>query len=378
MNIVSVKEELDVNKFLEYIANILRIAIYINRTTDELAVLQKCVDMYETVVSIIKQKELTDESKLYITKLVKRCNIILKTQDSKPLNIQDKNIQRNIMEYAPNTSIELDSLKSFKVYIEKNYEDGAINLFPEIPLKFILYANKKCDHLGRLNWQYMRCAFYISQIILAKDKDIELVEATVDYITEILEEIEKLDKHYDITKELNNDEFLKAKISRLSVDEDDLDEASENVKKMLTDKLGEDNILVEIIGRITEGMRDSEFEEGNMMQNMFSIAQTVCSEFRHRFEEQPDILQQSVVTVQGIFKEHVTSESDFGQMPPIIKQMLDGNINDDEDKVQTYIQEYMEANDIDYNTALTDESYKEELEEYINFRMTEDVKLLGK
>jgi hypothetical protein len=213
---------------------------------------------------------------------------------------------------------------------------------------------------------------------LAKDKDIELVEATVDYITEILEEIEKLDKHYDITKELNNDEFLKAKISRLSVDEDDLDEASENVKKMLTDKLGEDNILVEIIGRITEGMRDSEFEEGNMMQNMFSIAQTVCSEFRHRFEEQPDILQQSVVTVQGIFKEHVTSESDFGQMPPIIKQMLDGNINDDEDKVQTYIQEYMEANDIDYNTALTDESYKEELEEYINFRMTEDVKLLGK
>lgn len=326
-----VEDFINIGTFIQHLTYYLKTTIYINKGTDKDSLLELCIKMYNKFKTIEANaiKGLDQKDEPFVRKCLKRLNLILKvTSDGFPVDIRDKNNQIQMIFLEEHASLKTNNLKSMIDYATTNN----INIFPEVPLMFILRDSKYKEIL----WQYTRSLFYISQILISKTEESDdpnnktiimkryVTSNSLENLEKILESISELEKNIELSKIMALDKFLNTKLIKTGINETNVNEARQEVKNMFSKKgLGNDNAMTKMIDSISDKLTQVDLSKGNIIQNMFGIAQNVAQEMKGDLESSPEKFQNTLGALTEVFKEAMDDSSKSGdEIPPDLKNMF--------------------------------------------------------
>lgn len=306
--------------FLNQLSYYLKISLYINKGIDDDELLERCIKIYNKIKKLENEDELDKADDIFIRKTLKRLNLILKIDNDKPIDILDKNNQIKILELEPHDSIKDDNCEEMIEYAERNN----INILTNVSLLFVLRESK----YQKLLWQYTRYLFYISQIILSKQNDTEIKEKvfndSIEKVEEILLNIKKIEEGININKILEADSYLNSKLTKSKMSEKNINEAKNGVKDLLSEKgLSNDKTMDKIIGSITNKIPTMDLSKGNIIKNMFEIAQNVSEEVKADMDNLN--IEDTLSKVMNIFHETINN-NESNNIPPELKNVI-GKLN---------------------------------------------------
>ncbi len=360
-NVVNIK------MFLEHLTYYIKMGIYVNKGTELDNILDMCIKLYNKLKNIEmnideenKFKESNDE--IFCRKLLKRLNLVLKIDDNgNPVNINDKNNQINIIKLHEHHSLKENNLDKMMEYAIKNN----INIFTNIPLIFMIRENKYQELL----WQYTRSLFYISQILLTinqmNSKSNILKKNIFDNSLLQLEEILNLISQIEEKIKMNNimalDNFLNNKLTKVSINEKNVNDAKSEVKEIFQKKgLGNNNALSKMVDSIADKITSIDIYNDNLFKHVISIAQNVASEMKEDFENDIDDFQNNIGTMTEVFTEAFNNSSDGEQIPDELKNILNNlisfsknnNGDGDNSEIIKRIENMLNSNNPEYNEIL--------------------------
>ena len=233
-----------IGTFIQYLTYYIKMGIYVNKGTDDDALLERCIKLYnkykklEASDTIIGVGEINES---FVRKCIKRLNLILKVDDDlNPIDIRDKSNQAKIISLKPHPSLESGNLKEMIKYAKKN----KIDILTNISLSCMIKPGKN----QKLLWLYTRALFYISQIILSNPNpnaslDDPMVqfknniwEESLVHFSSILEQIESLEETTTLNKSMALDCFLKNKLIKTGINEENITTAKNEVKEIFQKK----------------------------------------------------------------------------------------------------------------------------------------------
>ena len=279
---------INIGTFIQQLTYYVKIGIYINKGTDKDAILERCIKLYNKYKIIEASTEITDEDEIFVRKCLKRLNLILKVDSNgNPVDIRNKENQIKIIYLEGHPSILNNNMAEMIEYANK-YN---IAILTEIPLTFILRESKYQELL----WQYTRSLFYISQLIISKidqesnEKTINAKKKVYDNAAEqlepILTSISEIEEKIKLDQILTLDKFLNTKLVKTGINEKNVNEARQEVKEIFMKKgLGADDSMGKMIDSISDKLTTIDLSKGNIIQNMFGIAQNVAQEMRGDLE----------------------------------------------------------------------------------------------
>lgn len=313
--------------FIQQLTYYLKVAIYINKGTDNEALLEKCIKMYNKYKTIESMEEMDEENIGFIRKCLKRLNLVLKIDPSgSPVDIGNKENQLRMIQLQEHSSLSENNLESMLQYAHKNN----INILAGIPLMFILRESK----YQQLLWQYTRSLFYISQLMITKtdpgtkmDKNSilkqKIFEDSLEKLESILANISEIEEEININKLLAVDNFLNVKLVKAGINKDKVSEASQEVKEMFKKKgLGENNSMTKLIDSISGKLANIDLSKGNILQNMFGIAQNVAMEMREDIGNNPEKFQGTLGAITEVFREAIDTPNAGNEVPAELKNMF--------------------------------------------------------
>lgn len=313
--------------FIQQLTYFLKVGIYINKGTENEALLDKCIKLYNKYKTIESQKEMDEESVSFVRKCLKRLNLVLKIDETgKPVDIREKENQLRMVHLKGHPSIAENDLEGMIKYATENN----INILVGVPLMFILRESK----YRKLLWQYTRSLFYLSQLIICRaehgsklDKNTtikeKVFEESLEKLETVLSIISQIEEDINLNKLLAADNFLNAKLIKAGINKDKVDEAGREVKDMFKRKgLGENNSMTRMIDSITNKLSDIDLSKGNIIQSMYSIAQTVAMEMRTEIESNPEKFQGTLGAITEVFKETIDNPESSAELPSELKNMF--------------------------------------------------------
>ena len=208
--------------------------------------------------------------------------------------------------------------------IVNDLHKSRFEILPDIPVDFFINGN-----YSDLLWEYIRSIFYVSQIVISKsgdDKHSKIKQYTFDdaasKLEVVLEKITELEQQYNISKLMELDDFMNNKLKGSKISSEDIVSANSGVKEIFNKKgLGENNAVTKMIDSISEKLASSDLSQGNIIQNMFSIAQSVADEMKADVEKDPESFQRTVGAISDIFKDTLEKPAD-GTAPIDMSNML--------------------------------------------------------
>lgn len=368
------KDIIDISIFIQYLTYYIKIAIFINKGTEDETILHKCIELYnlyKTIESTISEG-ISAEDNIIIRKCWKTLNLILKTNaDGKPIDIRKKDNQRKILTLSPHESIKNDDIKQIITHAT-TYN---INIFTNVPLMFVLRESKYRELL----WQYTRCLFTLSQILasnvkmpnneqsvseknivsdsvtsdtLASDISISvsdtsdkkqnsyksndnkqaikmnLFNESMVLIEQILEQIALLEDNTKLDQLMSVDKYLNIKLIKTGINEKSIEDAKKGVKEMFIKKGIQDNSMSNIIDSISDKLVGADFSNGHLIQNMIGIAQNVACEMKDDLATDPDKFQDTLGAITEVFRDAMNdNDKNGGEVPPELRNMFNSIID---------------------------------------------------
>lgn len=309
----------------EYLSYYLKVSIFINKGTEDDTVLNKCINLCNFYKQIENTAEITNEQEDYIRKNIKRINLIFKLDsEGHAVDIRKKEFQSKMIYLLEHPSLEENNVSSMIEHVTENN----INIFPGIPLMFVLRTSK---YQGLL-WQYTRLIFYMTQLFLSNTgpnlNSTDRYTITKQHIfdnsalrlEEILVNIEKIQETININKLMGVDQFLNSKLGN-GIDKTKVNDATDEVKKILIKKgVGGNNSMERMIDSIASQITGADLTQGNVLQNMFGIAKNVADELRGDLEGNPDSLRNTIGTITEVFNEAINNSAE--EMPADLKNIF--------------------------------------------------------
>jgi hypothetical protein len=309
---------LNLNDFAERLAYYLKVGIFINKGTTDDVVLDKCIKWCNNYVLISKTDKLSEEQESFMRKNIKRINLIMKVDDNgNPIDIRNKEYQTKILSLKEHESIYSNNLDQMINYSTLNN----VHIFPGISLMFILRESKYRELL----WQYTRSIFYFTQLFIAagskSNKEIKkkITDSSLEMLEDILNKISEIEEDIKLTKIINADKFLSAKIK--DINKEKINNAANEVKNIFVKKgLGENNSMTRIVDSISEKLGGANFMEGNVIQNVFNIATSIISEVKGDIDSNPENLKSTIETITEVLHETINGSSD--EVPSEVKSIF--------------------------------------------------------
>lgn len=318
---------INIGTFIQHLTYYLKVAIHINKGTEDENLLEKCIKLYNRYKTIESSKELGEKDEILVRKCLKRLNLILKIDTGGlPVDIQKKENQSKMILFSEHPSLGNNDLQSMLSHADKYH----INILTDIPLVFILRESKYQELL----WQYTRSLFYISQLLISRvstetktnskmvKRKRKIYDSTIIKLESILTDISEIEEKMEINKALALDNFLKRKLINSGLNKKNVNEASNEVKEMFQKKgLEANNPVMKMIDSISNKLLSSDLSSGNILENMYGIAQNIAQEMRTDPEQDPEKFQETLGTITDIFKDAM-SQTDNDEIPPEMKDMM--------------------------------------------------------
>lgn len=309
------ENEINVSMFIQQLTEYLKIGIYVNKGTELDTILNKCIKLYNKYKTIEMTSKPSEADEVFIRKCLKRLNLIFKLDATGlPVNISDKNNQLKIMVFAAHKSIDLDDLDD----LINHATQYNIDILTGVPMTFIL---KKSKYQGLL-WQYTRSLYYMSQVLLAKLHNNEVIyNAELDKLEGALGQIADIENVIKANEVISVDKFLNSKLVAAGITNQNIGEATGKVKDILEQRgLGGNNIISRMVDSISDKLTTSDLSDGNILQNITEISRHVASEILPELQRDPDSFRNSLGSITDIFKE--TMDDDDNNMPGELKGLF--------------------------------------------------------
>jgi len=322
---------INIGTFIQHLTYFIKIGIYINKGTDKDVILEKCIKLYNKYKTIEANAtaQITEEDETFVRRCLKRLNLVLKIDDNdEPVDIRKKENQLLMIFLEGHPSLANNDMTSMVNYANQNN----ITIMTDIPLTFILRESKYQELL----WQYTRSLFYISQILISKvDPDADstnksvrqknkILNDSMENLESILETISETEEQIKLNQVMALDKFLNTNLVKTGINEKNVNEAKNEVKEIFAKKgLGVNNSMTKMIDLISNEITSVDLTKGNIIQNMFSIAQSVAQEMKPDLENNPDQFQNTLGAITEVFQEAMNDSSKNGdEVPSEIKNMF--------------------------------------------------------
>lgn len=321
----------NIGTFVEHLTYFIKIGIFINKGTTKENLLDQCIKLYNKFKTIEACKDISDEDEAIIRRCLKRLNLVLKVDSNgKPIDLTNKENQLRMALLTPHPSLESDDME----LMIKHANKYNINILTQIPLNFILRDSK----YQKLLWQYTRSLFYISQIIVSKvnpNADLndkitmtkeKISEESIEILGKVLISISEIEKEINLSKIMALDKFLNTKLIKTGINEDDVDEANQEVKQIFKRKgLDSNNSIMKMVDSISTRLKKQDLSQGNIIENMFQIAQEVTGEITADIKagDGPEKFQDTIGAITEVFQEAMENTGENSeQIPSEIKSVF--------------------------------------------------------
>lgn len=314
------EEIFNINTFIQYLTYYIKIGVYINKGTDKEVLLERCIKVYNKYKMIEASGKVSPEDDATIRRCMKRLNLVLKVNDDgTPIDIKNKENQLKMLQFHVHSSLVNNDLNSMIEHATK-YN---ITILTDIPLMFILRESK----YQKLLWEYTRALFFISQILICNSnfgKNVmkeKIIDESAEKLEHIIETMSKIEDEIKLNQIMTMDKFLGSKLIKTGVNEKNVNEAKEEVKEIFMKKgLGENNSMARMIDSISDKLSSVDLSKGNIIQNMFGIAQHVAQEMKGDLENNPENFQDTLGAITEVFKEAI---NDGDNVPSELKGIFD-------------------------------------------------------
>jgi len=307
---------INIGTFIQQLTYYIKLAIFINKGTDDETVLDKCIKLYNKYKSIEVSNEISKKDEIFVRKCLKRLNLILKLdEEGKPIDIRIKENQLKMVYLKNHPALATGTLNEMIEYATTNN----IDILTSIPLMFMLRESKYQDIL----WQYTRSLFYISQLLISKnipDKPDTMKQAIYDdaalHLEEILTTISVLEENHKISQQMALDAFLSRKLIKTTITMASVKEAKNEVKELFEKKgISKDNSMMKMIDMISDQLTTVDLTKGTIIQSMVGIAKNVANEMKDQLES-PEKFQGTLGAITEIFQEAMDDSSKSGEEIP--------------------------------------------------------------
>lgn len=312
-----------IETFLDYLTYYLKLIVYTNKGTSNDKLLEFCISLHNK----IKTNEI-DESKRdidFVRRLLKRLNLSLKV-DSKnqPINISNKENQTIIFKLLGHKSLYDDNLEEMMNYI-KNHD---LIIITNLPLRFIFTDVKYRDLL----WQYTRLLFFTSQFLLSKHEKnnensdgYQAYHESINFIESVLNLITLSENKHKINNILAADYFITNKLSNVNINENNVNEANLEVKRLFNKQGGNDS-MSKMIDSISSKLTQTDLNNGNITKNIIGIAKNIAMEVKDEIGTNPDKLQETIGTITNVLKD-IMSNGNMDEIPSGLKGILNNFVS---------------------------------------------------
>jgi len=331
-----------IGTFVQHLTYYLKVVIYANKGTDQDIILEKCIKLYNKYKTIEESENISESDEALIRKCLKRLNLILKIdQHGLPINIRQKEHQLKMIYLSEHSSLYNDNRDEMVMYATNN----KIDILTDIPLVFALHEGK----YNMLLWQYTRSLFYISQILLTKtNPDDNLADQLVTkkrtvfdeaalQLETIFEKIKEAEDTLKINQVMALDNFLNTKLIKSGITDDKVNTAKNEVKSIFKKKgISNDPTMNRMIDSISEKLTSLDFENGNVVQSMMSIAKDVAGEMKDELQGDPENFKGTLSKITEVFKETLDdSSSGENKIPDEFKSLFNKIMSTNVDNMES-------------------------------------------
>jgi len=346
-------EEIATNKtFICQLTSFLKIGIFSNKGTENENLLSKSIRLYNKYKLIESEKNITKENDEFIRKTLKTLNLILKVHNGTTVDIKNKENQLKIFDFNCHPSIENGNMSDMVKYLSNN----PIDILTGLSLSFFLTEGTYRELL----WQYVRSIFYISQMVISVNgmndnpKKKKIFDDCSKYFEESLINITDLETSLNIDALMAADSFLKNKL--VAASSGNIGNAKQEVIDMFSKKgIPQNTALMGMIDKISGELEKIDFSQGNIMQSLFGIAQSVATDMRGDIERDPSGLQNAFGAITEVFQDTMMKEGE--DVPPELKAMMGNLLN---------MQHTEEQREEMYGTLMASDHVPAELKEQMN------------
>lgn len=322
-----------IGMFIQYLTHYIKMSIFINKGTNNDALLERCIKLYNKYKKLESMECIGSADEVFVRKCLKRLNLILKVDSNYcPIDISDKSNQSKIISLEGHPALKSGNLSEIIKYATK-YK---IDIFTGIPLTFTLKSGPQ----QQLLWLYTRALFYISQLILSGthsnvDQTNPLIilknkiyDESLESFSSILEQLESTEINIRESDKLNKqmalDNFLNNKLIKTGINEENISTAKNEVKEIFQKKgLTNNPAMNKMIDVISSKLENFDTMDGNLVQNMVSMARTVADEMRPDLENNPDAFQNTLGSITEIFQDMMNNQDGSGaEMPEEFRNVM--------------------------------------------------------
>lgn len=334
----------NISTFLGNLSYLIKVGIYINKGTDQDAVLEKCIKLYNKYKTIETSLSTKSADKIFVRKCLKRLNLTFKVDElGNPVDLSNKENQIKMVFLKEHSSILNNDMESMLEYANKH----KINVVSGIPLTFIL----RDGIYQKLLWQYVRYIFYITQILISKEDSqnssgkigikAKILEESMEKIESILEELFRIEEEMKLSKILSLDKFLNNRLIKGGITAKEANKAKKEILGIFSKKgVKSDEPVYKILDRISERITDTDLTGEGAFQKIINISFGVVKEVKDDIGDDPEKLKDSMSIMKDIFMETLADPEQNEHIPENIKQLsniflqnTDGDINEDSAKV---------------------------------------------
>ncbi|CAH6420406.1 Hypothetical protein MVR_LOCUS122 [uncultured virus] len=301
------EKTISMGTFVQHLTYFLKIGIFVNMGTDNDALLERCIKLYNKYKTVEAAEEMSEGDSVFMRRCIKRINLILKVDDEgRPLDILDKENQVRMMGLKGHSSLAEDD----SYYMIKHAKQYALTILSDVPLIFIVRGKYQ-----EFTWQYTRALFYLSQYLLAAaghstPEKIKVSDDALDHLANIFEKIDTLEAKINLNQLMAKNSFLNKNLVKTGINEEKVNLACLEVKDIFRRKgLDQDPSMDRMIESIAGRLTDDALSGDNIVGSMIGIAELVANEMRGDLENNPEKFQKTIFAITEVFKEALNDPS---------------------------------------------------------------------
>ena len=138
--------------------------------------------------------------------------------------------------------------------------------------------------------------------------------------------IANFEEKNQVNQTLEQDKYLEVKLVKSGANEVKVNEAREEVKRIFSKKgIVNNNPMFQMIDTISDNLLDTDISKGNLIQNMFGMAQSIAQDMQPTMSQNPDQFKNTLNTMTSVFKEAVAegTKEAGDQVPAELRSMVD-------------------------------------------------------